>query len=614
MSKKGSRAKHSAARRRKHSRTSTQKRAAPAKTKIPARPGAWDPIRSHALPLIVLVFITFVAYANAWPDSLAFDDKYFAVSERFSGLGLAGLARFFTENLWSVGGTDVGLYRPLLLVSMAIDVLIFGDWAAGYHLSNILLHIISTVVVYGLVRHLLIVTGGTTLQSGHLALLAAVIFAVHPVHTEVVNSIFNRSEMLVTLGTVGGLWWFLNIYERQAKLAWIGLSLVYFLVLLSKESSAMMPVLAGLLIFLTTSGSRRQKLHRCMPVLWLLIPLGIYLALRANALDGRGASEMTDLALYGMSYDGGRILPAVGVWFDSLKIMLWPHPLQIYHDKPELNNWIALALQGLLMGAAFVGVMRNRIGLFLGLSFFYITILPSSRIIGELNAVPALAERYLYLPSVGFVIVLAFGLRWLVQAVSFRIAVVPVVVVVLIFTPLTWARNADWASNVLLFEGDYEKLENKNQILDALVGVQLQEQNYTRAAELCDLHARMGKSQAHLDSRCGSAYGHLGRYDQAEQAFSAALENKKWAPMAHFQMAEMYVLAGRKEEARQHFEASIAGQKSEFLKEFQRAVMLLRLYPGSRSRLLEAKAHLEQAILLQPQFFNIWGQEYLGSV
>jgi len=602
-------------------RTSAQKRTVPAQIKLPAKPVEKGAIRPHALALMFLVFVSFAAYANAWPDTLVFDDKFFAVSERFTGLGLAGLLRFFTESLWSVGGANVGLYRPLLLVSMAIDVFLFGDWSAGYHLSNILLHIIATVLVYGLVRYLLIASGGPVLQSGHLALLAAVVFAVHPVHAEVVNSIFNRSEMLVTLGVVGGLWWFLNIHDRRTKLAWFGLSLVYFLAMLSKESGATMPAIVVVLLFITTPGNCLQRLRKCIPVFFLLIPMGIYLALRANALEvpvevpvgvaeevaapvSKTLSELTDLAEYGMSYDRGRILPAVGVWFDSLKIMLWPYPLQIYHNPPEVNQWAALALQLLLLGIAFAGLMKERIGLIAGLAFFYIAILPSSRIIGEVSASPALAERYLYLPSVGIVIILAFGLRWLVQRLGFRMAVVPVVIVTLLLTPLTWARNADWSSDVRLFERDYEKIVMKGQILDPLIGVQIQEKNYRRAAELCDLHARYLRGKPHLRSRCGTAYGHLGQYDKAEKVFLPALGNKKWGAMAHFQMAEMYVLAGRRDEARQHFEASIAGQKSDFLKEFQRAVMLLRLYPGSRPRLLEAKAHLEQAILLQPQFFD----------
>ena len=172
----------------------------------------------------------------------------FAVSDRFSNIGLTGITRFFTNDVWEVGGVDSGLYRPLLLVSIMIDSLIFNQWVAGYHLTNILLHVLTTLLVYGFIRYLLRLDGGASVQSGHMALLAALVFAVHPVHAEAVNSIFNRSEILVALGVVGGLWWFLRRREQQPKKAWFGLSLIYLLVLLCRESGIMLPALAVALL------------------------------------------------------------------------------------------------------------------------------------------------------------------------------------------------------------------------------------------------------------------------------------------------------------------------------------------------------------------------------
>ncbi len=207
-------------------------------------PADWHRFRTRTLPLILLVVVTFLAYANAWPDKLVWDDTIFAVSDRFSGLGLAGMARFFSEDVWAVTGFDSGLYRPLLLLSIMLDARLFGHWAAGYHLVNILLHVLTTLLVYGFVRYLMGVSGGQSALSGPAALLAAVVFGVHPIHTEVVNSIFNRSEILVSLGLVGGLWWFLRTRETQPKKAWCGLSLIYLLVILCRESGAMLPALA----------------------------------------------------------------------------------------------------------------------------------------------------------------------------------------------------------------------------------------------------------------------------------------------------------------------------------------------------------------------------------
>ena len=186
---------------------------------------------------------TLAAYVNAWPDSLTFDDKAFAASERFSSLSLSDVSGFITEDLWAASGASTGLYRPLLLVTIAMDAYFYGGWAAGYHLSNILLHLLVTLLVFGFIRHLLLVSGGQSPLSDHIAILAAAVFGVHPIHTEVVNSIFNRSGMLVSLGVVGGLWWFLRNLETQPLKAWGGAT-IYLLVLFSKESGAILPALA----------------------------------------------------------------------------------------------------------------------------------------------------------------------------------------------------------------------------------------------------------------------------------------------------------------------------------------------------------------------------------
>ncbi|MEE8339473.1 MAG: hypothetical protein V3R56_04965, partial [Xanthomonadales bacterium] len=237
------------------------------------------------LPLFVLIFVTLAAYLNAWPDNLTLDDKGFVANQYSSGLSLYDTLRFFSEDLWKAAGADSGFYRPLLQVSIALDAFVYGDWAAGYHLSNILLHLLVTVLVFGFVRHLLLVSGGKSPLSDHMALLAAMVFGVHPIHTEVVNSIFNRSGLLVSLGVIGGLWWFLRTLESSPRRAWGGLALAYLLVLFCKESGVILPALAVVMLWLFTPGDWRVKLRKSIPVLWLLIPLGIYLGLRANALD-----------------------------------------------------------------------------------------------------------------------------------------------------------------------------------------------------------------------------------------------------------------------------------------------------------------------------------------
>ncbi len=576
---------------------------------------AWARYRAESFPVILLILITSIAYANAWPDNLVWDDTRFALNERFSGIGLADITNFFTEDLWAVEGFNSGLYRPLLLISILSDSLLFGDWMAGYHLMNIFLHVLTTVLVYGLVRHLLHINGGQAPLSGYIALLAALVFGVHPIHTEVVNSIFNRSEILVSLGVVGGLWWFLKTQVNQPRKAWSGLSLIYLLVLFCRESSAALPALAVILLWTTLPGSCLLRLRKSVPVLFLLIPLGIYLLLRSNALDAphvidetsatvtRNIGQLTGAVSEEALNYATRLLNAVRLWADSLIIMVWPHPLQMYHGPSGTNIWLALVIQLSLIGLAIAGFINQRPGLFVGLAFFYLAMLPSSGIIGGRQSFQ-LAERSLYLPSVGLTIALAFGLRMFVQRFNLRTGMVLIGMVTVTLTPLTWARNAEWADNVLLAEADYSKGVRNIFILQGLVQHNLQAKNYRRAVEICDLHRNALRAIQYSSTYCGLAYEQAGRFDEAEQTLLYPLEHQQATPPIHFTLASMYLRHGRKSDARKHFDQGIAMEKQAPHKEFLIGFMLTELHPYERARLLEARAHFEKALELQPQFFQ----------
>ena len=674
--------------------------------------------RTNTLPLLLLVLVTLAAYVNAWPDSLTFDDKAFAASERFSGLSLSDILGFFTEDLWAASGASTGLYRPLLLVTIAMDAYFYGSWAAGYHLSNILLHLLVTLLVFGFIRHLLLVSGGQSPLSDHIAILTAAVFGVHPIHTEVVNSIFNRSGMLVSLGVIGGLWWFLRNLETQPLKAWGGLATIYLLVLFSKESGAILPALAVAMLWIFTPGTWRCHLRKSIPVLWLLIPLGIYVGLRANALDApslldaldvptltdardapgppdvlkvpgvsdaldvNGLSDARDVSglpdardapgppdvlkvpgvsdaldVNGLSdardvsglpdardapgapdaagtpetkqitsvvdsrsyfdwepllsmvdsilyFRWDRLLLATRVWFESLKIIVWPHPLQLYHSGYSTEAWIAQVLQLALVIMAIVGFRQKRYGLIAGLAFFYIAVLPASRIIGTTGGNPHLAERYIYLASVGLAIALAFGLKWLAQRFNLRTAIAPVLMALVILTPITWARNAEWASDVLLYESDYRQGNQRGEILYLLVGAHVREKNYSRATEICDKHAGEMKKMAQFSNRCGLAYGQIGRFDDAEHSFLLALKKQKLVASIHTNLASMYLHLGRRSDAQKHFELAVTTEEYPAGREYRKSYMLMKLYPSDRAKLLEAKTHLEHALQLQPQFVS----------
>ncbi len=173
-----------------------------------------------------------------------------------------------------------------------------------------------------------------------------------------------------------------------------------------------------------------------------------------------------------------------------------------------------------------------------------------------------------------------------------------------ILTPVNLARNAKWASDILLYKSEYNSGIQVSQIPYMLVGAHSREKNFSQATEICDRHARAMKKLEQLANRCGLAYEQLGRFDDAEQSFLLAMNKQKFVAIAHTNLARMYLHLGRREDAQSHFKLAIATESIPALREYHKAYMLAMLYPSDRNRLLDAKTHLEQALKFQPQLVS----------
>ena len=163
--------------------------------------------------IFVLSVITLLAYANAAHDALVLDDKVFVGPQ--SILGLESHSEAFFRDIWEKRGVNSGLYRPLLLINFNLENHLFQDWIIGYHLVNIFTHLLASLLLFGFLLHLVRKLGGSGKTAMLAALLAAAIFAVHPVHTEVVNTVFNRSSIYVSISAILGLWWLSHWLETR---------------------------------------------------------------------------------------------------------------------------------------------------------------------------------------------------------------------------------------------------------------------------------------------------------------------------------------------------------------------------------------------------------------
>lgn len=584
------------------------------------------------LPPVLVVLVALVAYANAWPDSLVLDDKFFENPGRFADW--SNIPRYFEENVWASQGMAEPFYRPLFLASITFDARVYGDWVPGFHLTSILLHSVVSLLVYGFLLQLLKASGTETSTARLCALLAALVFAVHPVQTEAVDSIFNRSEILAGAAGLAGLNWLLRFRSARPVLAWVGLALAYLVALFCKESAIVLPALAALLVLVLGPGSARTRAKSCLPVIALAIPLAVYLFMRFNALEspagsmtevgaasealngleqglasGAEAGDATEAgrsgvagALNGLRLPGwNRWLGVAGAWYQGFRLMVWPFPLQVDIPAPSLfQKYLGLAVHALLLGAAIFMARRKQFGLLLALAFYYLVLLPASRILGDQSVSMQLALRYLYLAVVGLSIAVAFGLRALVRRFDALAAVAVVTLVLIVFTPLTWARNAVWSDELRLLKTDYENGNRSAFLLRLLTAAYILERDYPSVARLCDRNADVQQSSGRLSVHCAIAYGRTGREEEAVQAYLHAASSERSRTIAHANLADLYLRRGQREEAEKHLQLAFETEEFPAMRAFRQGYLLARLYPGDRARLLEAKAAFERALELQP--------------
>ncbi|MBN2125339.1 MAG: tetratricopeptide repeat protein [Deltaproteobacteria bacterium] len=278
-----------------------------------------------------------------------------------------------------------GYYRPLINVTYALDYRVWGLWAPGFRLTNLVLHLLSCLVLY---RCLRLATG-----QGVAALIAVLLFGLHPANTESVSWVTSRNNILVTLFCLGSLYFYIR---RQRDHRWIDgvLSLLCFaMALLSKEFAVMLlPILVAWDFFL--GKERKPSQSRLWGYLAFLSLVVAYLALRSTVLDQIVPPRDSAGTMWKSLY----FLPFLIVF--NLRIILFPVQLHNFMvPYPDgLLGWEALAgFGGLLLLGAFAWKVRGNRVLLFSLSSFLIALFPVLHVVPS-SATSLVAMRWLYFP------------------------------------------------------------------------------------------------------------------------------------------------------------------------------------------------------------------------
>jgi tetratricopeptide (TPR) repeat protein len=415
-------------------------------------------MRPHAAKLWFLAGLAFLLYANTIPHEYALDDAVVIKRNSYTKAGLAGIPKLLVED--SIAGflqeretfhVPGGRYRPLSLITFAVEHQLFGLNPQLSHAINALLYAGTAVLIFAL-GVLLFADSAKAPWWRCIPLLTALIFVVHPLHTDVVANIKGRDEILALAAALGTL--LLALHRRH--LALIGLC--YFAALLAKESA--ITFLAVVPLALACVGRDKAEIKRVM--MPLAIAALVFLALRQVAIGGGRPAPpelMNDPFLYASG--GQRLGTTFLTWAIYLRLLLFPHPLTAdyypYH-VPLVGLGHPGACLGLVLALAVIicGVRSWRRDRELGFALLYIA--ATFSIVSNLffNLGAFMAERFFYAPSLGFCVLMAM----LIARQGKRVAQGAIVAIVLLGSLKTIVRNGDWKDDLTLFAADSQTSAN----------------------------------------------------------------------------------------------------------------------------------------------------------
>lgn len=413
-----------------------------------ARPDAPPTARLHpaVLPLFVAAAAVLV-YLNSLANGYALDDV-FIVQKNTRVHDLFGFADIWLTPYWPTHGALLGLYRPLAIAAYSVQWAIGGGEAWVFHLANVLLHALVTVLVFCTVRHFASALG---------AAAGALIFAVHPLHTEAVSNIVGQAELIAAVTVLLAV--LVHLRRPDVEVSWsrrAALVVLLFLGLLSKESAITMP---GLLVLLDFAQKRvtleRASLVRyvramAMPAILLTLTLLAYLVLRFSVLESITGIDAAPAFPY--LREKYRVLHAFRSWPEYVRLLVFPLDLAADYGPAvvlPVESFTPMVGLGFAILAAVVLltllVPKHPLPAVVA-GWFLISMLTISNLFFPVGVL--IAERTLYLPSAALSFAVAF--LWdaaLRHAPDRRALVAPAAAVLLVaalFGARTVLRNPDW--------------------------------------------------------------------------------------------------------------------------------------------------------------------------
>jgi hypothetical protein len=376
------------------------------------------------MPVVAIPALAVAVLASGLGNGFAYDDVRLLVQDpRLHDLGTLGPR--LAESWW-----PTGLYRPVSLGALGLQWIVDDGAPLVFRLVSTALYATICALVFRLA--LLARAGVGPAAAG------AALFAVHPVHSEVTANVVGQAELLSTLAVLAGVLWYLRARERGplGMRDTVIVSLLAFTAANAKESGYVLPgllVLAELLVVRDSSPLRQRLTALRRPALILTAVILASLALRVQVLGALGG-ETPHPSLDGLLLVE-RVIAMLVVVPEWARLLLWPAHLQAEYGPPGLmmdpvpgGRHLLGAVLVLGAAVALIGTWRRQPLVAFGLMWTAVALAPVANILAPTGIL--LAERTLFLPSVGVALIVGGVGKWLSErpAVSFPVRLACVVV------------------------------------------------------------------------------------------------------------------------------------------------------------------------------------------
>jgi Tfp pilus assembly protein PilF len=561
--------------------------------------------RTNRFFCLIIALLSFVAFSNSFENSFQYDDLHVILKNPYIKDPGNFLQFFLNPYMGSGFIKETSGYRPVLMATFAMNYSLGGLNVFGYHLINFLIHTLSAILIYFITLFFLRKPGGegepNPGRSQMAGLFAALIFAVHPVQTESVTYITGRSSSLIGLFFLGSFWAYLQ-YGLKKRVRHLFLSsFSYAFALLVKETAITLPVL--LILFNSFFPLQRTWKRRLFSILPHFLLTAIYFAMRIHLFGSLQNNSPPIRPLY------DQLLTQLRAWVHYLGTLLVPLNLNVDYDfaisHSFLEPQVILSVFILALVAMIIWKISKSIpavGFFA--LWFTVTLLPTSSVIPLEDVI---TDRWLYLPSVGYAVILALVVERIFRAkvrtgsragklVFFFLCAL----MVELYGVATLLRNFTWTTDWTLWEDAAAKSPNKSR---PHIGLGLA---MTNAGHIEEAIGEFKKA-IQLDPEDGRAYLNLGyiyfrqgKLREAAQAFKKAMTiSPRLLPECHNNLGMAHLRQGRIQEA---------------IKEFQNALEIRPLYSSPYFNLAgiydkqgdvdRAISCLEKITRFEPEFFN----------